>query len=129
MKKIQTASSWFGPFEQIDITDDSFICDGCVLPFNVIGDAEIIDYDLNVDQVPLSDEQENTSKQLVKEYACQLLTETDWVEFPSVSDSSLDVYLTNKDEFIAYRNAVRVIAVNPSVSPIWPIRPKAIWSS
>lgn len=129
MKKIQTSSSWFGPFEQIDITDDSYICDGCVFPFNVIGEAEILDYDSSVDQRPsVTEEQETVVKQSVKDYAHQLLLETDWVENPSVSNSSLEVYLTNKNDFDTYRLALRMLAVNPTISPTWPIKPKATWS-
>lgn len=128
MKKLQTPSTWFGPFEQVEVTDDSYICDGCVMPFNVIGEAEVVDYDPAIDLRPLSEEEEAAIKQSAKLHASELLAETDWTEIPSVSDSASDLYLTNKDEFVLYRNALRTIAVNPTVSPIWPTKPKAIWS-
>lgn len=62
--------------------------------------------------------------------AMKLLQATDWVELPSVSNTSLTPHLTNFDEFITYRTALRVIAVNPpSEEIIFPNKPNEIWSN
>jgi hypothetical protein len=57
-----------------------------------------------------------------KDKASKLLAETDWVVLPDV------LTLTNKDEFIAYRAALRDIAVNPTASVEFPVRPETVWA-
>ena len=52
--------------------------------------------------------------------AKQLLADSDWTQLPDVS-------LANKSEWDAYRQALRVIAVEPTVDPTWPIKPLVIW--
>ena len=65
-----------------------------------------------------------------KQQAIELLKQTDWIELPSVSDSSNNPYLTNKDEFITYRNALRLIAINPASEEIvFPVIPNEQWSN
>jgi len=60
--------------------------------------------------------------------AVNLLSETDWVEVPAVGDSTQPVYLENVAEFIAYRDAMRVIAVNPPIEvDVWPLKPSEVW--
>jgi 6-pyruvoyl-tetrahydropterin synthase len=56
----------------------------------------------------------------VKAYAKKLLEETDYAVL-------LDVNLTNKHEFVTYRNLVRLVYFNPIINPYWPEAPKAIW--
>lgn len=56
------------------------------------------------------------------------LQSTDWVEIPSVSNTSLTPHLTNIGEFITYRSAVRMYAVNPVENPVWPDKPIEQWS-
>ncbi len=64
-----------------------------------------------------------------KSTASRLLLDTDWVELPSVSNSNEPVFLTNKVDFIAYRTALRAIAVNPPAGNLtWPAKPSAVWS-
>ena len=60
--------------------------------------------------------------------ASQLLYETDWTTIPDVVDTANDPYLTNQAEFIAYRNTIRKIAVNPTWDAVFPEQPAAIWS-
>lgn len=64
-----------------------------------------------------------------KEIAINLLAQTDWSAIPDVSDSTKsNPYLSNSNEFIAYRNLIRAIAINPPDGSInWPIKPNAIW--
>ena len=67
-------------------------------------------------------------KQANKLQAERLLLETDWVENPSVSNTSLIPHLDNIGQFMEYRLALRAIAVNPPVlvQP-WPQAPVKIW--
>jgi hypothetical protein len=62
-----------------------------------------------------------------KAKAQQLLSETDWASFPSVADPSNSPYLKNADEFQAYRQALRVIAVTPTASAVFPTKPVEVW--
>jgi len=65
-----------------------------------------------------------------KTEAMSLLQQTDWVELPSVSDPSSTPHLTNVNEFLAYRSAIRAIAVNPPSEPaVFPDKPQESWSS
>ena len=64
-----------------------------------------------------------------KTQASSLLLETDWTTIPDVSDPAIsDPYLVNTAEFVAYRNELRKIAVNPPVVATFPIKPANIWS-
>lgn len=62
-----------------------------------------------------------------KAKAMQLLSETDWASFPSVADPSNSPYLKNADDFQTYRQALRVIAVNPTPNPTFPTKPVEVW--
>jgi len=65
-----------------------------------------------------------------KAKAKQLLADTDWSEVPSVNDQSLSPHLDNGAAFVAYRSAIRSIAVNPVAGDIvWPAQPKAQWGN
>lgn len=60
--------------------------------------------------------------------AVSLLSESDWTEVPAVSDPTQPVYLENVAEFKTYRDALRVIAVNPPVTvESWPQKPTEVW--
>lgn len=64
-----------------------------------------------------------------KQTALSLLASTDYTEIPSVSDPSSTPHLLNKNEFIAYRDQVRIFAVYPVAGDItWPIKPVEVWS-
>lgn len=66
-----------------------------------------------------------------KATASSLLAETDWTELPSVSDPTSNPHLLNKAEFVAYRDQLRAIAVNPPTTPVnpWPTKPTEQWSA
>lgn len=66
-----------------------------------------------------------------KAKAQQLLSSTDWVEIPSVTDPANNPHLTNQADFLAYRSQVRAIAVNPPTTPVdpWPTLPSEQWSA
>lgn len=57
-----------------------------------------------------------------KDKASKLLAETDWVVLPDVTT------LTNKDEFVTYRAALRQIAVNPTANAVFPDKPATVWA-
>lgn len=63
-----------------------------------------------------------------KAKAKTLLSETDWVELPSVGDASNALYVVNVAELVAYRNQVRELAVNPVANPVWPAKPETQWN-
>ena len=58
----------------------------------------------------------------VKAYAKQLLEKTDYTVLA-------DVNLTNKQEFITYRNTVRISIFYPSINVQFPQEPDPIWGS
>lgn len=58
------------------------------------------------------------------------LAATDWVNQPDVYDPSNTPHLLNRDAFIAYRSALRAIAINPTAGEIvWPTEPSSEWST
>jgi hypothetical protein len=73
----------------------------------------------------------NANQPLVdcKNQASKLLYATDWTTIADVSSSTNNPYLLNAADFIAYRNAIRALAVTPVANPVWPTMPTAKWSS
>jgi hypothetical protein len=63
-----------------------------------------------------------------KTTASEILYQTDWTSIPDVANPSNNPYLTNQEEFLAYRSVIRGYAVNPVPHPAWPTPPTAIWS-
>jgi hypothetical protein len=85
-------------------------------------DGEFLSPPIPVPVPPTADEN--------KKLAVQRLKGTDWVELPSVSATTSNPYLTNVSDFITYRDAVRVIAVNPTAGILeWPVKPVEQWSN
>lgn len=66
-----------------------------------------------------------------KEHATSLLQQTDWTTIPDVSDpTKSNPYLSNVNDFVTYRNAVRQYAVNPVAGDLtWPTLPQEVWTS
>jgi len=66
-----------------------------------------------------------------KQTAINLLKQTDWTTIPDVSDpTKSNPYLSNVNDFVTYRNAVRQYALNPVAGDItWPILPKEVWTT
>ena len=63
-----------------------------------------------------------------KEKAKYLLSQTDWIELPSISNIKNTPYLLNSLSFNDYRLALRRIAVNPKGGEIdWPEIPIENW--
>jgi hypothetical protein len=68
------------------------------------------------------------SKAANKATASQLLTGTDWTTIADVADPINSPYLANQDEFIAYRNEIRNIAVYPTAGDlVWATPPVEVW--
>ena len=59
-------------------------------------------------------------KDACKAQAKALLAASDWSVLP-------DVGLTNKSDFIAYRSALRNLALNPVENPTFPTEPTPVW--
>lgn len=66
-----------------------------------------------------------------KENATSLLQQTDWTCTVDITNPEYsNPYLTNQNEFLAYRSTVRQIAVNPPTTPaVFPPKPDEIWSA
>jgi hypothetical protein len=66
-----------------------------------------------------------------KANATTLLQQTDWSCTVDITNPQYsNPYLTNQADFLAYRSAVRSIAVNPPTTPAtFPAQPQAVWSS
>ena len=62
-----------------------------------------------------------------KQEASQRLYDTDWTTIADVANPVNSPYLKNQADFIIYRNAVRKLAVNPVVDPVFPTKPDQIW--
>lgn len=63
-----------------------------------------------------------------KATASGLLFDTDWTTIADVANPINSPYLDNQDEFIAYRNLVRNIAVYPTAGDlVWPVKPNEVW--
>ena len=66
-----------------------------------------------------------------KQTASEKLYETDWTTIPDVADpAKSNPYLSNVQDFVTYRNAVRQYAIYPVSGEInWPQKPQAIWTN
>jgi hypothetical protein len=64
-----------------------------------------------------------------KQKASALLYQTDWTTIPDIANTENNPYLLNQADFLAYRNIVRNLAVNPVADPVFPTQPTAQWSS
>lgn len=71
---------------------------------------------------------ENLKKQSNSLQATRLLQAEDWIENPSVSNTALIPHLSNFEEYMTYRLALRAIAINPPVNvEVWPQAPEKVW--
>ena len=66
-----------------------------------------------------------------KNTAVGKLQATDWTTIPDVGDpTKSNPYLSNVQDFVTYRNAVRQYAINPVAGDInWPTLPQEIWAT
>jgi hypothetical protein len=66
-----------------------------------------------------------------KQTAMSKLQTTDWTTIPDVGDpTKSNPYLSNVQDFVTYRNAVRQYAINPVAGDInWPTKPTEVWTT
>jgi len=66
-----------------------------------------------------------------KAIAVSKLQATDWTTIPDVGDpTKSNPYLSNVQDFVVYRNAVRQYAVYPVAGNInWPTEPQEVWTT
>ena len=66
-----------------------------------------------------------------KSIAISKLQATDWTTIPDVGDpTKSNPYLSNVQDFVTYRNAVRQYAINPVAGTInWPTLPQEVWTT
>jgi hypothetical protein len=105
------------------------VLDGSTTQINLADIVETQDVrDMTPDEIQGRDKQERDSN---KHQAEARLYETDWTTIPDISNPAVsDPYLTNVAEFIAYRNNIRKIAVNPPATIIeWPEVPESVWNN
>jgi len=94
----------------------------------IIGDKDGYPIAVDPDSLLTLEELAERKKAQYKARAESLLQASDWVEVPSVSDPESDPYLTNKADFVVYRNALRKIAVTPTPESVFPDKPEEVWS-
>lgn len=72
-----------------------------------------------------------TTAEQNKQAAIVRLQNTDWTTIPDVSDSTKsNPYLSNAQDFVVYRNAVRQYAITPVAGNInWAIKPNEVWTT
>ena len=106
---------------------------GCAPYIQVNDPAQPLNWVYTVEVAELTPEQiqqmHDTQATENQKTASDLLYETDWTTIPDVIDPANDPYLTNQAEFIAYRNIIRKIAVNPTWDAVFPEQPIATWSN
>lgn len=66
-----------------------------------------------------------------KQTAVNKLQATDWATIPDVADpAKSNPYLSNAQDFVTYRNAVRQYAIYPVAGDInWPSVPQEVWTT
>lgn len=80
------------------------------------------------DNPPIPDPVPPTAEQN-KQTAIAKLQATDWTTIPDVADpAKSNPYLSNAQDFITYRNAIRQYAVYPVAGNLnWPVAPQEVW--
>lgn len=66
---------------------------------------------------------DNAAKKIIKEKAAKLLSESDFYDLPNTANK-----ITNIAEIVAYRDALRAIALNPTKDAEFPVKPETVWA-
>lgn len=118
MRKLTTKKQWYGPFVEIITTDDAYIVDGCILPFDVVGKGVVSDYNPETDIRPLPQELIDQQWGEVRTDRNKRLADCDWTQLP---DAPVDTAA-----WAAYRQELRDITAQPDpFNIVWPIAPGA----
>lgn len=121
MKKLTTESQWYGPFAEIITTDDAYIVDGCILPFDVVGEGVVSDYDPETDIRPFPQELIDRQWGEVRTDRNKRLADCDWTQLPDAPLSNIEM-----QDWASYRQALRDITNQPDPFNItWPSEPSA----
>ena len=84
-------------------------------------DTQAFDANNNLVEYDAAAVQVKANKMSCKEQAKALLSASDW----SVLS---DVGLQNAADFVAYRNTLRNLVINPVEAPVFPTEPNPVWS-
>tara|TARA_R110000868_G_scaffold58095_1_gene179121 strand:- start:1885 stop:2250 length:366 start_codon:yes stop_codon:yes gene_type:complete len=108
--------------ETPDGFDDTFLC--VPSETGLIGSTYVDGVILNPEYVSSITAENN------KQIAVAILANTDWTTLQDVSDPlKSDPCLTNAEEFLAFRNRIRAIAINPVAGDLdWEDIPQAVWT-
>lgn len=95
--------------------------------YNALNNGKGIDFDANGNLCIV-----DVIRQITSEENCQIayqkLAATDWAVNSDVTDSTLLVFLANKDEYVQYRLFLRSLIANKVSGQVeWPDPPKAVW--
>jgi hypothetical protein len=111
------------PSDAVEITEEYYqdLLQGQSEGLQIIADAQ--GYPILIAPVPVPPTLEQN-----KFNASRILTNTDWTTIADVASPINNPYLANQDEFIAYRNEIRKIAVYPTAGDlVWATPPIEIW--
>jgi hypothetical protein len=119
-----------GSFDSIEsLPDGNYMAGGGIIPADQVTGGVISDVPddyINPAQQSIIDAE---LKANCKAQASSLLSATDWTTIPDITNTANNPYLLNQAEFIAYRNTIRALAVNPVTHPTFPVKPTEQWSS
>ena len=111
------------PSDAVEITEEYYqsLLQGQGEGKQIVADAQGYPILITPAPVPPTAEQNKAT-------ASTLLSLCDWTTIPDVANPINDPYLGNQDEFIAYRNEIRKIAVNPTAGDlVWATAPTEVW--
>jgi len=111
------------PTDVVEITEEYYqsLLQGQASGLVITADAQGYPILTNPVPVPPTAEQNQST-------ATKILNNTDWTTIADVADPINSPYLSNQDEFIAYRNEIRKIAVYPTAGDlVWATAPAEVW--
>ena len=111
------------PTDAVEITEEYYqsLLEGQANGQQIVADAQ--GYPILITPVPVPP----TAAQN-QATASGILSSTDWTTIADVADPINSPYLANQDEFIAYRNEIRKIAVYPTAGDlVWATPPTEVW--
>jgi hypothetical protein len=111
------------PADVVEITEEYYqsLLEGQSNGQQIVADAQ--GYPILITPVPAPPTAEQN-----KATASSLLTGTDWTTIADVANPINNPYLANQDEFMAYRNEIRKIAVYPTAGDlVWATPPTEVW--
>lgn len=111
------------PTDVVEITEEYYqsLLEGQSNGKEIVADAQ--GYPILIAPVPVPPTAEQN-----KATASSLLASTDWTTIADIALPTANPRLSNQDEFIAYRQVIRQIAVYPTAGDIvWATAPAEVW--